>query len=55
MIGEGDCGATGGMKIGKGNRSTRIKLAPAPLCPSRIPLDQTRDRTRAAAERHLSD
>jgi hypothetical protein len=34
---------------GKGNRSTRRKPAPAPLCPPQIPLDQTRDRTRAAA------
>jgi hypothetical protein len=49
MIGEGDCGATGGMKIGRGNRSTWRKPAPAPLCPPQIPLDQTRDRTRAAA------
>jgi hypothetical protein len=48
MIGEGDCGAIGGMRIGKGNRSTRRKPAPAPLCPPQIPLDQTRDRTRAA-------
>jgi hypothetical protein len=45
MIGEGDCGAIGGMKIGRGNRSTRRKPAPAPLCPPQIPLDQTRDRT----------
>jgi hypothetical protein len=49
MIGEGDCGAIGGMKIGKENRSTRRKPAPAPLCPPQIQLDQTRDRTRAAA------
>jgi hypothetical protein len=56
MIGEGDCGAIGGMKIGKGNRSTRRKPAPAPLCPPQIPLDQTRDRTRAAAvgSQHLT-
>jgi hypothetical protein len=33
MIGEGDCGEIGGMKIGKGNRSTRRKPASAPLCP----------------------
>jgi hypothetical protein len=33
MIHEGDCGAIGGMKIGRGNRSTRRKPAPAPLCP----------------------
>jgi hypothetical protein len=39
----------GGIKIGKGNRSTRRKPAPAPLCPPQIPLDQTRDGTRAAA------
>jgi hypothetical protein len=37
------------MKIGRGNRSSRRKLAPAPLCPPQIPLDQTRARTRAAA------
>jgi hypothetical protein len=40
MIGEGDCGATGGMKIGRGNRNTRRKPAPVPLCPPQIPLDQ---------------
>jgi hypothetical protein len=49
MLGEGDCGATGGMKIGRGNRSTLRKPALAPLCPPQIPLDQTRDRTRATA------
>jgi hypothetical protein len=49
MIGEGDCGAISGMKIGKGNRSTLRKPAPGPLCPPQIPLDQTPDRTRAAA------
>jgi hypothetical protein len=49
MIGEGDCGAFGGMKIGRGNRSTQRKPAPAPLCPPQIPLDQTRDRTQGAA------
>jgi hypothetical protein len=27
MIGDGDCGEIGGMKIGKGNRSTRRKPA----------------------------
>jgi hypothetical protein len=37
------------MKIGRGNRSTGRKPAPAPLCPPQIPLDQTRARTRAAA------
>jgi hypothetical protein len=48
MIDEGDCGAIGGMKIGRGNRSTRRKPASAPLCPPQIPHDQTRARTRAA-------
>jgi hypothetical protein len=42
MTEEGDCGAIGGMKIGRGNRSTRRKLAPAPLCPPQIPYDQIR-------------
>jgi hypothetical protein len=48
MIDEGDCGEIDGMKIGRGNRSTRRKSAPAPFCPQ-IPHDQTRARTRAAA------
>jgi hypothetical protein len=46
---DGDCGEIGGMKIGRGNRSTRRNPAPAPLCPPQIPHDQTRARTRAAA------
>jgi hypothetical protein len=55
MIDEGDCGAIGGMKIGRGNRSTRRKHDPAPLCPPQIPLDQTRAWTQAAAVgSHLS-
>jgi hypothetical protein len=37
MIDEGDCGAIGGMKIGRGNRRTRRKPAPVPLCPPQIP------------------
>jgi hypothetical protein len=37
MIDEGDCGAIGGMKMGRGNRSTRRKRAPAPLCPPQNP------------------
>jgi hypothetical protein len=44
-----DCGAIGGIKIGRGNRSTWRKLAPVTLCPSQIPHDLTRARTRAAA------
>jgi hypothetical protein len=49
MIDEGDCGAICGIKIGRGNRSTRRKPAPAPLCPPQIPHDQTRALTRDAA------
>jgi hypothetical protein len=45
MTDEDDCGATGGMKIGRGNWSTRRKPAPAPLCPPQITHDQTRGRT----------
>jgi hypothetical protein len=40
--GDYDDGEFAGMKIGRGNRSTRRKPAPAPLCPLQIPLDQTR-------------
>jgi hypothetical protein len=49
MIDDDDYGAVGGMRIGRGNRSTRIKPAPVPLCPQQIPHDLTWDRTRAAA------
>jgi hypothetical protein len=49
MIDDGECGAIGGMKIGKGNQSTRRKPVTAPLCPLQIPHDQTRARIRAAA------
>jgi hypothetical protein len=45
MIGEGDCGAIGGMKIGRGNRNTQRKPAPVPLSSPQIPLDQTRERS----------
>jgi hypothetical protein len=48
IIDEGDYGAIVGMKIGRGNRSSRKKPAPAPLCPPQIPHDQTRALTRAA-------
>jgi hypothetical protein len=50
MIDDGDCGAIGEMKIGRGNRSTRRKPTPEPLCPTQIPHDQTRARTQAAGE-----
>jgi hypothetical protein len=49
MLDDDDCGAIGGMRIGRENRSTRRKPAPVPLCPSQIPHDLTRARTRAAA------
>jgi hypothetical protein len=47
----GDCqdGEFGGMKIGMGNRSTRRKPVPAPLCPPHLPLDQSWARILAAA------
>jgi hypothetical protein len=47
--GDYDDGEFGGMKIGRGNRSTRRKPVLAPFCQSQIPLDHTRARTRAAA------
>jgi hypothetical protein len=45
--GDYDDGEIGGM-IGRGNRSTRIKHAPLPLCPPQSP-HATRKRTRDAA------
>jgi hypothetical protein len=39
--GDYDDGEFGGMKIGRGNRSTRRKPTPVPLCAPQIPLDQT--------------
>jgi hypothetical protein len=39
MIADDGCGAIGGMQIGRGNRSTRRKPAPEPLCPLQIPHD----------------
>jgi hypothetical protein len=49
MIDDDDYGAVGGMRIGRGNGSTRRKPAPVPFCPPQIPHDLTWDRTRAAA------
>jgi hypothetical protein len=48
MIDDGDCGEIGGTKIGRENRSTLRKPAPAPLCPPQIPHDQTQAQTWAA-------
>jgi hypothetical protein len=47
-LGDYDDEEFGGMKIGRGNRSTRRKPDPTPLYRPQIPLDQTRARTRAA-------
>jgi hypothetical protein len=49
MIDDDECGVVGGMRIGRGNRSTRRKPAPVPLCPPQTPHDLTWARTRAAA------
>jgi hypothetical protein len=43
-----ECGAVGGMRIGKGNQSIRRKLAPLSLCPPQVPHDLTWARTWAA-------
>jgi hypothetical protein len=43
-----ECGAVGGIRIGRGNRSTRRKRSPVPICPSQIPHDLTWARTWAA-------
>jgi hypothetical protein len=48
MIDDG-CWAVAGMRIGSGNRSTRMKPAPVPLCQPHIPHDFVCARTRAAA------
>jgi hypothetical protein len=41
MTDDGDCGAIGGMKIGRGNWSTHRNPAPVPLSPPQIPHDLT--------------
>jgi hypothetical protein len=46
--GDYDDGDIGGMMIGRGNRSTRRKPTPVPLCPPQIP-HASRTRTLAAA------
>jgi hypothetical protein len=46
MIDDGDCGAIGGMTIGRGNRNIWRKPAPVPLCQTH---DLTGARTRTAA------
>jgi hypothetical protein len=49
MIDDDECGAVGGMRTGRGNRSTRRKLATLPLFPPQMPHDLTWDRTQTAA------
>jgi hypothetical protein len=44
-----ECGAIGGMRIGRRNRSTREKSVPVPLCPPQNPHILTLPRTRTAA------
>jgi hypothetical protein len=44
-----ECGAVGGMKIGRGDRSTRRNPAPVSLYPPQITHDLTWARTRVAA------
>jgi hypothetical protein len=47
---DNECGAVGGMKIGRESRNARRKPVPvSPLCPPQIPHDLTWARTRAAA------
>jgi hypothetical protein len=48
VIVDDECGAIGGMRIGRGNRSTRRKLVSVPLCPPLIPHDLSWARTRTA-------
>jgi hypothetical protein len=49
MIDDGECGAVGGIRIGRGNLSTLRKPAPLPLCPPLIPHDMTWARTQPSA------
>jgi hypothetical protein len=42
-----ECGAVGGIRIGRGNQSTCTKPAPVPLYKTQISRDLTRDRSRA--------
>jgi hypothetical protein len=51
MIDDDECEAVGGMRICRGNWSTRRKPAPLTLCPPHIPYDRTR--TAAVGSRRL--
>jgi hypothetical protein len=53
--GDYDDGEIGGMKTGKGIRSTRRKSAPVPLCPTQIPhAARTQTRTAAVGSQRLT-
>jgi hypothetical protein len=47
-MGDDECGAVSGMRIGRGNRSAWRKSAPMPMCPPQNPYDLNWARTRAA-------
>jgi hypothetical protein len=49
-----ECWVAGGVRIDRGNRSTRRKPAPVPLCPPQIPHDLTLARTAAVGSRRLT-
>jgi hypothetical protein len=49
MMDDDECGSVDGIRIGRGNRNTRRKSSPVPLCPPQIRHDLTWARTRAAA------
>jgi hypothetical protein len=52
--GDYDNGEIGGM-IGRGNRNTRRKPAPVPLCPPQTPhVDRTRTRAAAVGSQRLT-
>jgi hypothetical protein len=46
-----ECGAVGGMRIGKGNRNTRRIFTSVPFCPPHIPHDPSWDRTAVGSRR----
>jgi hypothetical protein len=48
MTAKDESGEHSGM-FGRGKRSARTQPVPVPLCPSQIPRDLSRARTRAAA------
>jgi hypothetical protein len=49
MMGDDACGAVGGMRIGKGKRSSGEILPPVLFCLPQVPHDLAWDRTRATA------